>query len=422
MIETSSDRDQWGAVTNGPHWLREKARCRPYTMDAVTAAGALAITVMVEYRSRAQTPVVVFPGFLALETLIFGALTFRTARPRLVLIATTLGTLLAMTLAKGSSPVALAVEVAVFTVALRTDRRTAVRSALIVGPLMVVGASWRVGGWLEPENVALLGWVGFAAACGDAGRNKKAYFAAVEERVRRAEQTREEEARRQVIEERLRIARELHDVVAHHIAVIHVQAGVAEHLMAGQPEAAAQALGHVRHASRAVLDELSGLLSVLRQPDDPVGPTDPAPGLDQLTSLVDSFAASGLRVDWQLRGDPQSLPSAVDLVAYRLVQEGLTNAHKHGTGSATLGVAFEGANVAIDIVNPNPSPSPGDPADSADSGAGNSGTGRSELPGNGHGLIGMRERARAVGGTVLAAPQRDGTWRVRALLPLQAAT
>ena len=227
---------------------------------------------------------------------------------------------------------------------------------------------------------------------------------AIEERARRAEYTREEEAQRRVIEERLRIARELHDVVAHHIAVIHVQAGVVGHLMTEQPEAAQQALGHVRHASRTVLDDLGGLLDVLRQPDDPVTPTDPTPGLDRLGSLVDSFAASGLQVDWQLTGTPQALPSAVDLVAYRLVQEGLTNAHKHGTGSATLGVCFEPDNVAINIVNP----SAAEPAPEG------------ERPGTGHGLVGMRERARAVGGSVRAVAHSDGTWRVTALLPVAA--
>jgi signal transduction histidine kinase len=384
--------------------VREAARCHPYAADAVLAAALLGIALMIGHHMDAAKAgsVPASPLSLrsvALETVIFCALVFRTVRPELVLSATTAGAVLVMTLDGGGSAVALAVGLAVLTVAYKTDRRTSVLVALTVGPLLVVGASWRNGGWLEPDNLSMLGWTGFAAAVGDATRSKHAYLQAVEERARRAEHTREEEARRRVVEERMRIARELHDVVAHHIAVIHVQAGVVGHLLADQPDAAREALGHVRRSSRAVLDELGGLLDVLRQPDEPLTPTDPAPSLDRLGSLIESFAASGLQVDWAVSGTPQAVPAAVDLVAYRLVQEGLTNAHKHGTGSVTLDVAFKGGNVAIDIVNPSACVELG-------------------LAVNGHGLVGMRERARAVGGSVLAAGQSDGTWRVSARLPL----
>jgi signal transduction histidine kinase len=279
----------------------------------------------------------------------------------------------------------------------------------LAGATLVVGAALGSYGWFSNETISVLAWTGFAAALGQAIRSQKAYVAAVVERARRAEQTRDEEAGRRVIEERLRIARELHDVVAHHIAVIQVQAGVVDHLMVERPEAARDALGHVRRASRMVLDELSGMLDVLRQPDDPITPTDPAPGLDRVVALVDSFAASGLRVDWKITGTPPPLPAAVDLVAYRLVQEGLTNAHKHGTGEAELLIAFEPAGLMIDVVN----------RVAARVGAG-SGPAVAATAGPGHGLAGMRERAHAVGGTVSAAPQDDGTWRVTGRVPLEA--
>ncbi len=389
--------------------VREAVRCHPYTTDALVAVALMGAALAVGRRMPDQAGVVSSPGSVALEVLIFCVLVFRTVRPELVLSITTGGALLVMALNGGVSVVAPAVVLAVLTVAFKTDRRTAVIIGLTVGPLLVVGASWREGTWLEPNNLALLAWTGFAAAVGDAGRNKKAYVEAVEERARRAEHTREEEARRRVVEERMRIARELHDVVAHHIAVIHVQAGVVGHLLEDQPDAAREALGHVRRSSSAVLDELGGLLDVLRQPDESPTPTDPAPGLNRLGQLIDSFAASGLKVDWQLSGEPCPLPSAVDLVAYRLVQEGLTNAHKHGTGSARLGVVFRDGDVAIDIVNPSiVTPGIEDPAPVL------------AAPAGGHGLIGMRERARAVGGSVLAAAQNDGTWRVSARLPLSA--
>jgi signal transduction histidine kinase len=390
--------------------LRERVHCHPFTTDLVLAVAVLFIVVMVDFRAEPRMPGNTTTLSLGLQALVCSVLAARSAGPKIVLALTTLGSVLVMSLAEGSAPVALTAMIAVASVAHHTDRRTAVTAVLIVGPLLVIGAAWRSGTWTEPNNFALLAWTGFAAAAGDAGRNKKAYVAAIEERARRAEHTREEEAQRRVIEERLRIARELHDVVAHHISVIHVQAGVVGHLMTEQPEAAQQALGHVRQASRTVLDELGGLLDVLRQPDDPVTPTDPTPGLDRLGTLVDSFAASGLQVDWQLSGTPQALTAAVDLVAYRLVQEGLTNAHKHGTGSATLGVRFEDGAVSIDIVNPSAE------RDRVRS------TEHERIGSGRHGLLGMRERARAVGGSVLTVAQNDGTWRVAARLPLQVAT
>jgi signal transduction histidine kinase len=380
--------------------LKEAARCHPHLADGLLAVVLLVGSLVMSHDGE-RAWAGMSPGALVVSVLVFGALFLRSARPWLTLVLTTAGSLVVMGLDQSWSPVSIAAIVAVCTVAAQVDRRTAAAVAVGVGSLLLIGASWRSGGWTDPKNLSMLGWTGFAAALGVAGRNHKAYVAAIEERARRAEHSREEEASRRVIEERLRIARELHDVVAHHIAVIHVQAGVVGHLLTEQPEQARQALDHVRRSSRTVLDELGGLLDVLRQPDDPLTPTDPAPSLGRLLSLIDSFAASGLQVDWELSGTPQPLPSAVDLVAYRLVQEGLTNAHKHGTGSATLGLAFEGTDVAIDIVNPSLG---------------------GDSVGSGHGLVGMRERARAVGGSVLAAAQSDGTWRVSARLPLQAAT
>jgi signal transduction histidine kinase len=396
----SVGRSQENVVMMSGGRLKEVARCHPYTADVGLALVLLAVALLMQ-RDGGRASEQLTPAALVLEVLVFCALFLRSARPWLALALTTAGSVLVMSLDQGWSPVSIAPVIAVLTVAACVERRTATVMAVVVGSLLLIGASWRSGGWTDSKNLSMLGWTGFAAALGVAGRNHKAYVAAIEERARRAEHTREEEARRRVIEERMRIARELHDVVAHHIAVIHVQAGVVEHLITDQPEAAQEALMHVRRSSRTVLDELGGLLDVLRQADDPVTPTDPAPSLGRLVDLVDSFAASGLQVDWALSGTPQPLPSAVDLVAYRLVQEGLTNAHKHGTGSATLGVAFEESNVAIDIVNPSLGET---------------------LVGSGYGLVGMRERARAVGGTVLAAAQSDGTWRVSARLPLQAAT
>jgi signal transduction histidine kinase len=360
---------------------------------------------------------------VALEVLVFASLLLRRDRPVLALGVIVAAATTVMLLVKGWSPIGVVAVVAVFSVAIRRDRWIALAAGLGAGICLLFGGAVRSGAWYSAESVAALAWTFFAAALGQAIRNQKAYVAAVEERARRAEQTREEEAGRRVIEERLRIARELHDVVAHHIAVIQVQSGVVDHLLTERPDAAREALGHVRRASKTVLEELSGMLDVLRQPDDPLTPTDPAPGLARLTALIDQFAVSGLTVDWRIMGTPQTLPTAVDLVAYRVVQESLTNAHKHGTGPAKMVLRFEAEALVIDVVNQIAVPVGAVASGSGGSGS-SSGSGHSSSsaagsgPHLGHGLAGMRERANAVGGSVSTSARDDGTWRVIARVPL----
>jgi signal transduction histidine kinase len=254
----------------------------------------------------------------------------------------------------------------------------------------------------------LVAWAGVATAVGDAVRSRRAYrtamrerAAAMEERAERAEQALEEEARRQVVEERLRIARELHDVVAHHIAVINVQAGVASHLVRDDPAGAEAALAHVRRGAGSVLDEMSGILSVLRRPDDPTTPsTDPLPTLDQLEQLIANFTGVGLDVEWRTSGARRDVAPAVALAAYRIIQESLTNAHRHGrTPRAGLRVDYRPDALVVEVVN----------------------DARADLPATGrrgHGIIGMRERVAAAGGTIDVGPTGDGRFRVHATLPL----
>jgi signal transduction histidine kinase len=376
-------------------------------VDAGTAVVVLAVVLAaIATKHSGADPSLTWP-VAALEILVILTLALRNTWPVPVLGLTVAGSAVVMLLLGRWSPVAAAAVIAVYTVAVHKDRWITLKAALAAGAGLVLGGAWRTGDWFSGPVIALLAWTGFAAALGNAVRTSRAYVAAVEERAVRAERTREEEAARRVVEERMRIARELHDVVAHHIAVIQVQAGVVDHLMVAQPETAREALGHVRRSSRMVLEELSGMLDILRQPGDPVTPTDPAPGLDRLVDLIDSFAASGLRVERQITGEPVPLPAAVDLVAYRLVQEGLTNAHKHGTGSARLRLDFEPDGLLIDIRNEVRAEGE-DPAgaDVPALGAG----------GNGHGLAGMQERAHAVGGRVRTS-RLDGGWQVWAELP-----
>lgn len=279
----------------------------------------------------------------------------------------------------------------------RTTAWIAGAGAALVVFLAAVGFDGQV--WDSAETLEDLAWMGMAIALGDALRTRRAYVAAVEERAERAEQSRDQEARRRVAEERLHIARELHDVVAHHIALINVQTEVASHLLRLQPDQAEEALTHIRQAVSTVLEELSTVLTVLRHADDPETTTEPTPGLNRLGGLLDSVAATGLQVAHQQDGEPRPLPSAVDLAAYRIVQESLTNVRKHGgEPTAHLRLSYTPTGLTIAVNNrTRPTTSP--------------------HPNPGHGLTGMRERATSVGGTLDAGPDTNGHFAVRAFLP-----
>jgi signal transduction histidine kinase len=229
---------------------------------------------------------------------------------------------------------------------------------------------------------------------------------AIRERAEKAERTREEEARRRVAEERLRIARDLHDVVAHHIALVNVQAGVAAHVMDKRPDQAKEALAHVREASRSALDELRATVGLLRQSGDPEAPTEPAPGLDRLDELAGTFRNAGLQVEVARADQDTTLPTAVGLAAYRVVQEALTNVRKHaGPGAkAEVSVVRVGPNIEITVLDDG-TVQPPDPA-----------------AGGGHGLLGMRERVTAVRGTLTTGPRYGGGFRVHAILPVTSGT
>jgi signal transduction histidine kinase len=232
---------------------------------------------------------------------------------------------------------------------------------------------------------------------GIAVRNRNAYVASIEARA-------EADASRRVDEERLRIARDLHDVVAHAMATISVQAGVAQHVLAENPAAVSDALQAIRQSSRDGLRELRAILNVLRQADDG-DPTQPAPGLVQLDTLIANASTAGLPVTLQRPADLGEVPPAVDMAAYRIVQESLTNVIKHAGPSATATVVLDFSGNELRVVVTD--------------------TGVGLVPGiqgaGGHGLIGMRERAASVGGTLETGPGPGGGYRVVAVLPAEAA-
>ncbi|WP_030022054.1 sensor histidine kinase [Streptomyces monomycini] len=392
-------------------------RAHPYAFDS---ALALAVVVAILVGAVAEPHGPHGPRFgereLTATTVVLavaagGALVLRRRFPRSVLAATGLCTVLELLLETGvpRAPVFCSAVIALCTLAARTDRSTTWR----VGALTVLGltaAAMLLGDrpWYAQENLGIFAWTGMAAAAGDAVRSRRAFVTAIRERAERAERTREEEARRRVAEERMRIARELHDVVAHHIALVNVQAGVASHVMDSRPDQAKQALAHVREASRSALDELRATVGLLRQSDDPRAPTEPAPGLGVLDQLVDGFVRAGLPVTLDVPEATDALPAALDLTAYRIVQEALTNVHKHaGTGArATVRIARDTDALTVTVLDdggatgPDPAPRPLD-------------------PGGGHGLIGMRERVAALRGTAETGPRPAGGFQVRVRLPLQ---
>ncbi len=205
-----------------------------------------------------------------------GALMFRRSHPWPVLVVTAVGYLVVQGFSHDVPPLILAVVTALVTITLAGQRWPAIIAAVVITLCaLTIGTVRDAEYWSHPRPVAVAALCALAIAVADAVRNRRAYVAAVEERARRAEESREREASRRVGDERLRIARELHDVLAHHIAVINVQAGVAGHLMDRQPEQAREALDHVRSAARSVLSEMQAVVAVLREPGAGAEVTEP---------------------------------------------------------------------------------------------------------------------------------------------------
>lgn len=327
------------------------------------------------------------------------ALVFRRQFPLPVWAVTTVIAVAGVVVADGPSAVVLPTFVGVYTVASHRDRWLGIGAALgsalaMIGALVVTESS----ALSSPTTYAVLAWGGMAAAIGVAVRSQRAVVAAAELRARQAEDSRDEQARRAVTEERLRIARELHDVVAHHVSVINVQAGVARHLLSQDPEQAAEALRAIRESSQLVLTEMSTMLGLLRNPDE-ASATAPVPGMAGVDALIDSVRRSGMKVTLRTTGTPESLPPLADLTVYRLIQEALTNARKHGTGVADVSLDYRDSQIVLDVDNPVAA--------------------EATEPGAGHGLIGMKERVAAAGGR-LAITTESGIHRLHVELPVPA--
>ncbi|MFF1440062.1 sensor histidine kinase [Streptomyces sp. NPDC058295] len=302
-----------------------------------------------------------------------------------------------------------------YSLTARTERR-AVSAVLLISAALLVASAPLFGAlsWQDASRVAAVAAFPLVAGVlGHSAQNRRAYLAAVEERARRAEESRDSEARRRVAEERVRIARELHDLVAHQITLANAQATVAAHLFDTRPEQTRKSLKELVETTGHALDELRATVGLLRQSGDAPTPSEPAPGLSRLPTLVESFRRAGLEVSVHQEGTDRPLPPGVDLTAYRIVQEALTNVTKHaGTATARVRLAWKRDRLAITVADDG-----GGARTTSTPPAGPSASTAVERP-PGYGLIGMRERATAVGGELSAASPPEGGFLVSAQLPL----
>jgi len=323
------------------------------------------------------------------------ALLDRSRHPAQVLVTVFAVTLLYALIGYPDGPVYLALIVALATAVIAGHR--------LLGWVTIV-AGWALFLWLPGAigrgysptplgTLALAAWLLVLIGAAEAVRVRR-------ERMLEVELTHRQEAERRAGEERLRIARELHDVLAHNISLINVQSGVALHLLDERPEQAKAALAAINDASGEALREMRSVLGVLRRVDEEL-PRAPTPGLAQLPELVSRSAGAGVAVELEIEGEHRSLPASVDLAGFRIVQESLTNVARHaGTARATVRLSYGEDELTVVVED----------------------DGRGTLPDihrtDGNGIPGMRERAAALGGDLEAGPRLGGGFSVRARLPV----
>jgi signal transduction histidine kinase len=344
-----------------------------------------------------------WPGF-ALAAVTCTCLLARRHRPGTVVVLTTVGTAVAGAQGSTFGPLLLLpVIVALYELTLQATQQTIRTYGLLVAVTLVSAAlRWDAEGepWAN-EAVSLAFWILLPILYGSAVRARRAYLDTVRTRAEEAERTRHEEAQHRVTEERVRIARELHDVVAHHMALANAQAGTAAHLFATHPAQAGQILTELTGTTTAALRELEATVGLLRQPETAEESLHPAPGLERLPDLIAAFAAAALHVTIAVDGPVKSLAAGVDLTAFRIVQEALTNVAKHAAvNAAHVHLAYAQELLTITVSNDG---SPITPP---------------RAPGGGFGLIGMRERAQSAGGRLRAGRRPEGGFAVTAELPI----
>ncbi|MFI7019712.1 sensor histidine kinase [Streptomyces sp. NPDC050164] len=382
--------DRWGEGARAPRW--------PWRSAVVVTVFVLVGSNFAAHGQEGERAAL--DPFARVLLVVAGALLlWRKRYPVAVAFGTAGAVMLYLGAGYPYGPVFLTVALACFSAIVAGHRRAAwaAMGTLWAGHVLVAHWLYR---WLPPSGDSAASWGGELVVA-----TWVVAIAAVSElfRIRREQWVREraeraEAARRRADEERLRIARELHDVLAHSISVINVQAGVGLALLDSDPEQARTALTTIKAQSKEALGEVRQVLDTLRAPGD--APRAPAPGLDRLPELVEQAASAGLTVD--VEGEPPRLAPGTDLAAFRIVQEALTNVVRHsGSRHARVHLAHDSDVLRLRVDD-------GGPATGADAG------------GSGNGLAGMRERAAALGGTIEAGPRPDGGFRVLAVLPLTA--
>ncbi len=387
-------------------------RLPPLVADLVLtlAVASLALGALLRPSEHAIAPV----SRPAIVFTLAGALSLAARRRYTVAVAvvTVIAEALFLVVGPLSGPGAgLAVAVALYTLASRMGRQVSLRiatvSALVYALVLLVG----VAAGRDNSAISLFGVTAVVAGSWSLGENvrtRRAYLAQLEERARRLEAARDEDARRAAQDERARIARELHDVVAHHVSAIAVHTSAAAAVAARQPERAYEALIFIQETSRLALTEMRTLLTVLHNGAEGGAERSPQPSLSQVAHLVGQSRSAGLSVTLEVQGAARPLPEALDLSAYRIVQEALTNSLKHAGGSPVhVKVCYAPDALNLEI-----------------SDTGQQTTSSSTMPdGAGRGLIGMRERVALFGGMLDAGPSPDDDgFHVRAYLPLGGTT
>jgi signal transduction histidine kinase len=379
-------------------------RLRPPLLDLLLALALVAV-VETEVASEHLRP---YAASVPLLALFVGVLAWRRRQPFLAVLVGFAATLIAAAAGvsqhKPFSPI-LAVFVALYSLALyAAPRRAAVGLVYAIGCVylqiafaMHHGESYGGTDFGFIAVLLLAPWM-----VGRAMRGRVAHMTVLEGRAEKAEREREQRAKEAARNERARIARELHDVIAHSVSVMVVQAGAAEEVLRQTPERALEPIRAVQDTGRQALAEMARLLGMLRRDGEELGLA-PQPGLDDLEGLVEQTRRAGLPVELRVEGTPRPVPLGADLSAYRIVQEALTNARKHaGEARATVTVRYGVEALEVEVADDG-------------SGAGNGG-------GGGHGLVGMRERVALFGGDLHAGPRPGGGFRVHARLPIKEQT
>ncbi len=381
-----------------PAWL---PRANPLLADGLLAVWVAAMTIATHHAASGRHSALYAPlvALFAVESL---PLVWRRRRPVLVLLVILLA-VVAIRIFYGGVPVSAGLLIALYTVAAYlpplVSLPVGVLTALaLVEPLLassqynplraffksaVFGAAWLLGLWM---------------------RTRRAYVAELLDRAERLEREREQSVRRATIEEQARIARELHDVIAHNVSVMVVQATAANDVFETHPQRAREALRSIEATGRQALTELRRLLAAVRPPraqalDEPLAPQ---PGLDRVGELVARLRAAGLDIELELVGTRRDVAPAIDLSAYRIIQEALTNTLRHANANrVTVRIGYAEQALEIDVIDDGEGPADGDPTVA------------------GHGLIGMRERVSLFGGELTAGAGATGGFAVRARLPLE---